>query len=362
MNQLQRRPHAAELETRATVGAAVERFARLTLAQSPQTQRTYRGSLTRFSTWLAKHHAQLHGHAATASSTAPVEAFTADAVAAYLLELEDHGLAGATIRKDRAAINRFAKYLHALRLIDATEILMIGGPRIPKQPATRDSLDADTWARVQQIARARLTPAGRQRTSATFAARDLAVLLLLGACGLRNEEVRALPLDAIFHRPGDRRRSWLRITGKGRRQREMPLTSDVAAALEAWKQARPSEIAAHPLLFPRLGRATVDGRYPAVAPCPPTRADRGLISSEALRKIVAPIMRAAGVHHRLCHPHVLRHTFATLYMQRPDARLQHLQLLMGHAAIDTTSEYLHTSARELEADAVTREATLHRLT
>ena len=59
------------------------------------------------------------------------------------------------------------------------------------------------------------------------------------------------------------------------------------------------------------------------------------MSSEAtLRKIVAPVMRAAEEH---CHPHVLRHTFATLYMQRDGARLEQLQVLMGHASIDTTA-------------------------
>lgn len=73
------------------------------------------------------------------------------------------------------------------------------------------------------------------------------------------------------------------------------------------------------------------------------------------RKIVAPIMRAAGIPDSLCHPHVLRHTFATLYMQRDGARLEHLQQLMGHASIDTTAQYLHTTATELEADATARD-------
>ena len=97
-------------------------------------------------------------------------------------------------------------------------------------------------------------------------------------------------------------------------------------------------------MFPRLGRAHADGSYARAAPTPPTREDRGRVSSEALRKIVAPVMRAAGVEEELCHPHVLRHTFATLYMRRDGARLEHLQRLMGHASIDTTAQYLHTTA------------------
>ncbi len=79
------------------------------------------------------------------------------------------------------------------------------------------------------------------------------------------------------------------------------------------------------------------------------------MSSEALRKIVAPVMRAAGVGEGLCHPHVLRHTFATLYMQRDGARLEQLQVLMGTRSIDTMAQYLHTTIDELEADASARD-------
>lgn len=96
-------------------------------------------------------------------------------------------------------------------------------------------------------------------------------------------------------------------------------------------------------MFPRLGRPTATATSPAR---PPSRADGGRISSEALRKIVAPVMRTADVPDKLCH----RQTFAALDMQRRAARLEDLQQLIGHASIDTTSQYLHTAADELEAD------------
>ncbi|MGI8624014.1 MAG: tyrosine-type recombinase/integrase [Solirubrobacteraceae bacterium] len=73
------------------------------------------------------------------------------------------------------------------------------------------------------------------------------------------------------------------------------------------------------------------------------------MSSEGLRKLVAAVMRAAGVGEEHRHPHVLRHTLATLYMQRHGARLEQLQVLMGHASINTTAQYLHTTIAELEA-------------
>lgn len=76
---------------------------------------------------------------ATAATQAPIEAITADAIAAYLEELEHRGLSPSTAKKDRAAINRFAKYLHTLRQIDATEILMPTDPAMRAAPSTCDS-------------------------------------------------------------------------------------------------------------------------------------------------------------------------------------------------------------------------------
>ena len=347
--------------TPGTVGAAAERFARLTLAQAPQTQRTYRGALDRFATWLAAYNAQRYGLAVTDQAQAPVEAITADAIADYLLHLEDRGLSVSTIKKDRAAINRFVRYLHTLRVIDATEILMIEGPRMHRGASARPALDEASWRRVQAVARARLQPDARQRSTPTLAARDHAVLMLLGACGLRNEEVRTLPVDAVFVRRSDGNRAWLAVTGKGRREREFPLTADVVDALHRWEQARPPEIADHPLMFPRLGRADATGLHARAATVPPTNTDAGRISSEALRKIVAPVMKTAGVPDQLAHPHVLRHTFATLYMRRPGARLEHLQALMGHASIKTTADYVHVVAEELEADVDARDRGLSAL-
>jgi hypothetical protein len=117
----------------AGLGAAAERFARLSLRKSKQTKATYESSYRRFAAWLAEHH---HGTEALARARAreepmpqaPLSAFTVDALAAYLDELEATR-APATVKKERAALNRLAKYLHTLGVIDATEILLIEGSR-----------------------------------------------------------------------------------------------------------------------------------------------------------------------------------------------------------------------------------------
>jgi hypothetical protein len=87
--------------------------------------------------------------------------------------------------------------LHTLGAIDATEILMIEGTRGAAQPRRRDALDAATWKRVKDAARARLYQSPRGRTSRTAAHRDLALILALGAMGLRSEEARLLTTSSI---------------------------------------------------------------------------------------------------------------------------------------------------------------------
>jgi integrase/recombinase XerD len=59
-------------------------------------------------------------------------------------------------------------------------------------------------------------------------------------------------------------------------------------------------------------------------------------------------MAAAGVPARLCHPHVLRHTYGSLFMRR-GGELAKLQALMGHASPATTAIYIHHSRASLEA-------------
>ena len=139
----------------AGLGAAAERYARLTLRKSAQTQATYMSTYRRFVGWLADH---------TGHPDPPSAALTADVVAAYVTELEARR-APVTVKKERAAINRLARYLHTLGAIDATEIVMIEGSRAGAQPRRRDALDAVTWKRVKDVARARLHQGPRGRTT-----------------------------------------------------------------------------------------------------------------------------------------------------------------------------------------------------
>jgi site-specific recombinase XerD len=324
------------------LGAAAERYARLTLRKSAQTQATYMSTYRRFAGWLAER---------TGDPDPPPSALTADLVAAYVSVLEARR-APATVKKERAAINRLARYLHTLGVIDATEILMIEGSRAGAQPRRRDALDALAWKRVKDVARARLHQGPRGRTSVPAGHRDLALILLLGEMGLRSEEARVLSTGSIAPKRADGLAPWLTVHGKGAKTRELPIPPEVADALLAWLEHRERILPGPGILLPRLGRQRANASFPdagARVDAHGVLLDDGRLSARALRDIVRPIMLAAGVPAELAHPHVLRHTYGTLFMTRPEARIEQLQTLMGHADLSTTSVYLHQSARDLEA-------------
>jgi integrase len=171
----------------AGLGPAAERFARTTLRRSAQTQRTYASACARFTAWLGDY---------ARTPDPPLSAFTADALAAYLDELE-RDKAPATVKKERAALNRLARYLHTLGAIDATENLMVETAGARDGAPTRDALDAATYKRVKTLARAKLVRSARMRTERATAARDLALILVLGDMGLRSHEARSLLVCSI---------------------------------------------------------------------------------------------------------------------------------------------------------------------
>jgi site-specific recombinase XerD len=274
------------------LGPAAQRFARTSLRKSAQTQRTYASTYARFAAWLAEY---------TKTADAPLAAFTADALAAYLDELEQDR-APATVEKERAALNRLARYLHTLGTIDATEILMVETAGASDKTPARAALDAETYARVKTLARARLVRSASMRTAPATAARDHALILVLGDMGLRSHEARSLLTSSIAARRSDGLRPWLTVIGKGDKIRKLPIPTDVDAALLRWERERPPELSATSCCS---SGASSDGRYPdAGVSC---RVRRCLTSSS--RSCPPPASRPRS------HTHVLRHTYGNVFMR-----------------------------------------------
>jgi integrase/recombinase XerD len=148
----------------------------------------------------------------------------------------------------------------------------------------------------------------------------LAAMLAYGA-GLRIGEVCRLRVDDV-----DPKRMVLRIRGSKRgRERYVMLSQRLLSAMRAyWKVARPSA--------PHLFR----GRRPGT-----------LLTRGAVHKAIAAAAQRAGLGKRV-GPHTLRHSFAT-HLLEAGTDLRTLQVLLGHASIESTSIYVHVSTARMQS-------------
>jgi integrase/recombinase XerD len=154
--------------------------------------------------------------------------------------------------------------------------------------------------------------------------RDRAILETLYATGLRASELANLELSDV-----DTREKTLRIAlGKGRKDRYVPLTTAAAEAIEAYLlEARARLVGAekHPYLF---------------------LADKaGWLHNAVLNKLVRRYAKTAGIRkHITCH--TFRHSVAT-HLLKGRADIRHIQMLLGHASLQTTQRYTRVEISDL---------------
>jgi len=153
--------------------------------------------------------------------------------------------------------------------------------------------------------------------------RDRAMLELAYSCGLRCEEIVNLDLGALDHETEQ-----LRVLGKGRKERLLPVGAPAQRALDRYLQKGRRALA-------------VDPREPAIFL---SKSGRRLSNSDVTRRLglwTREAALAAGVS-----PHSLRHSFAT-HLLEGGADLRTIQELLGHASISTTQVYTRVDAARL---------------
>ncbi|MEZ5659347.1 MAG: tyrosine recombinase XerC [Burkholderiaceae bacterium] len=158
--------------------------------------------------------------------------------------------------------------------------------------------------------------------------RDKALVELFYSSGLRLAELCSL--DVHYFADGDGRSiSWLeraeaqvRVTGKGGKQRHVPVGSAALAALDVWLELRQIWLAAHPGAESRALFLSLRGRR---------------LARRSVQLRIATLARRQGIPSRV-HPHVLRHSFASHLLQS-SGDLRGVQELLGHANIATTQVY-----------------------
>lgn len=148
--------------------------------------------------------------------------------------------------------------------------------------------------------------------------RDHALLLVAVQTGLRLSELTGVRRNAVFQGPG----AHVRVLGKGRKERAIPLTRQTAAVLKAWLQEIPDN--ADSTVFPnaRGARLSPDGMQYLLA-----------------KHIAVAAQRCPSLANKRVTPHVLRHTTAMELLQAGADRAV-IALWLGHESVETTQIYL----------------------
>ena len=241
-------------------------------------------------------------------------------------------LAGSSVTRHLSTLRTFFKWLMSVGVMSADPTEHLEAPtrwkKLPGVLSPREMNGLLAAAREKKAEKVEqraddVTSANAKKHELWL--RDRAMLELMYASGLRASEAAGVQLAAL-----DLTHGWLRVTGKGSKQRLVPMGEPARAAIAAYmKDLRPK------LLRP-------DGR------------DKGkLFLSKAGRPItrvtvyhvVRANSRAAGLAR--VHPHMLRHSFAT-HLLAGGADLRVVQELLGHADIGTTQIYTHVDRSRLK--------------
>jgi integrase/recombinase XerC len=209
----------------------------------------------------------------------------------------------ATVKRHLSSLRGFFRHLVDHGTLRANPALEVRAPK-SAQPLPKTLTKEDAARLVEAPA-----------DGGGIATRDRAMLELFYSSGLRLAELHGLELDAF-----ESDLSEVRVTGKGSRQRIVPVGRKAREALRAWLRERPGFAASGERALFVSGRGT--------------RLSRASIGTR-----LSYWARRAGLGVRV-HPHRLRHSFAT-HLLEESGDLRAVQELLGHASISTTQVYTH---------------------
>jgi integrase/recombinase XerC len=269
---------------------------------SPHTLRNYASDLQQFALYFSP---------PGQDPPAPAE-FTVLQIREWLGDLYKRSLSPVTVRRKLAAVRSLFQFLAKNGSVPTNIARLVRTPKAPQRLPTVPSAE-QTNELINAVAADRL--------ERPFPERDRLIFELLYGCGLRISELVGLNLDDF-----DLREQWIRVRGKGRKERQVPYGATAAAALEKYLEVRVIKQRDRALLANHLGTRLSD------------RGARGIV------KLYARLISGDAS----LHPHSLRHAFAT-HLLADGADLRAIQELLGHARLATTQKYTQVSLTDLMA-------------
>ncbi len=230
----------------------------------------------------------------------------------WLGDLHRRPLKAVSIRRKLAAVRSFFRFLVRDGVVEKNVAKMLRTPKTLK-----------TLPRVmsEETANRLVDRVGDEDLGGPNPVRDRAIVELLYGCGIRVSELAGLNIEDI-----DSSERWLRVRGKGRKERQVPFVAKTREALERWLAVRAA---------PPHERALV------------VNARGGRLTSRSIHRLVRFYARFA-IGDPTVHPHSFRHAYAT-HLLADGADLRSIQELLGHASLSTTQKYTQVSLTNLLA-------------
>ncbi len=220
----------------------------------------------------------------------------------FLAYLHHKRLKKSTISRKLATIRSFFKYLHREKYVKTNPAKLVSSPKVPKVLPKFLSIDEA------------FTLMDAPRGETFKPTRDKAILELLYSSGLRVSELILLDISDL-----DMKESIIRVKGKGKKERIIPIGTKAIDAIQNYLPERISLKKKSPALF-------LNNRG-------------GRLTQRSVRRILLYYSRMINLKGDLS-PHTLRHTFAT-HLLHEGADLRSIQELLGHSSLSTTQRYTH---------------------
>jgi len=271
---------------------------------SPLTVEAYGADLAAFLGFLTTH---LGGE----PDLAALAALRAADFRAWLARAASEGLGRASRARHVSAVRSFFRFLARRHGVDNPQLALLTAPR-PHKPLPKALSPTQALLVTTDIG---------EVTDGDLALRDVALFSLLYGSGLRIAEALALDVRDAPRVGSD---AALRVTGKGSKQRIVPVLPAVRLAMEAWLRVHPDRQPGSPLFLGARG---------------------GRLDPGVAQRTMREFRRLNGLPEHAT-PHALRHSFAT-HLLAGGADLRSIQDLLGHASLSTTQRYTAVDTTQL---------------
>jgi integrase/recombinase XerC len=230
----------------------------------------------------------------------------------WMASLYKQGLNAASIQRKLAAVRSLFKFMLREGAIEVNRARLVRTPKAPKKlPEVMTAEQSNNL----------LDAVATDPLDRPHPARDRAIFELLYGCGVRVSELAGLDLDDL-----DRAEGWIRVRGKGRKERQVPLPGKAAEALDRYIDERPIMREERAVFLNHRGRRIG------------VRGIHGIVKLYATALSGDPSI----------HPHSFRHAYAT-HLLADGADLRAIQELLGHARLSTTQKYTQVALTDLMA-------------